>query len=89
MLLQMERAKPREFTMGRQRSIPSFEDQIAADKLRLEAEVAHLPSGRRKDQLLRKIRQLETASHISDWLSSPGLQPPKDSRSKREDNKHH
>ena len=54
MLLQMERAKPREFTMGRQRSIPSFEDQIAADKLRLEAEVAHLPSGRRNDRAAKE-----------------------------------
>jgi hypothetical protein len=45
---------------------------------RLEAQAARLPPGRRKNELLRKIRQLETASHISDWLSSPGLQPPKD-----------
>ena len=64
--------------MQRQRSIPAFEDQIAADKARLEAQLAHLPAGRKKYELLKKIRQLETASHISDWLSSPGLQPPKD-----------
>jgi hypothetical protein len=24
----------------------------------------------------RKIRQLETASHINEWLTSPGLQAP-------------
>jgi len=52
--------------MQRQRSIPTFEDQIAADKARLEAQVAHLPAGRRKYELLKKIRQLETASHISE-----------------------
>ena len=54
----------------------TFENQVAADKARLEAQVAKLPAGRQKDELLKKIRQLETASHISDWLSSPGLQPP-------------
>jgi hypothetical protein len=25
---------------------------------------------------LRRARQAETASHINDWLASPGLQPP-------------
>jgi len=64
--------------MQRQRFVSTFEDQVAADKARLEAQIARLPPGRRKDELRRKIRQLETASHIGDWLSSPGLQPPKD-----------
>ena len=54
----------------------SFEDQVAADKARLEAQIAQLPPGRKKDELRRKLRQLETASHISDWLSSPELKPP-------------
>ena len=52
-----------------------FEDEIAADKARLEAEVAGLENGL-KYQLLKRIRQLETASRVKDWLSSPGLQPP-------------
>jgi hypothetical protein len=39
-------------------------------------EAAKLPYGRLKEQLLRKARQLQTASEISQWLSSPGLQPP-------------
>jgi hypothetical protein len=61
----------------RRRSIShTFEDQIAAEKARLEAQVADLPPGPKKDDLLRKIRQLETASHMNEWLSSPGLQPP-------------
>jgi hypothetical protein len=29
---------------------------------------------------LRKARQAETAAHINDWLTSPGLQPPKPAR---------
>ena len=40
-------------------------------------EAAKLPYGKLKSELLRKARQLETASQINQWLSSPGLQPPK------------
>ena len=62
----------------RRRSIPhTFDDQIVAEKARLEAEIAELPPGPEQDALRRKIRQLETASHMNDWLASPGLQPPK------------
>jgi hypothetical protein len=39
-------------------------------------EAAQLPNGRERDELLRKARQLETASHINEWISSPGLTPP-------------
>ena len=63
--------------MQRLRSVPhTFEDQIAAEKAKLEAQVAKLPWSRQKDVLLRKIRQLETASHMNEWLTSPGLRPP-------------
>jgi hypothetical protein len=63
--------------LHRCRSVPhSFEDQIAAEKAQLEAEVADLPHGPKRDALLRKIRQLETASHMNEWLTSPGLRPP-------------
>jgi hypothetical protein len=40
-------------------------------------EAAKLPHGKLKTKLLRAARQLETASQISQWLSSPGLQPPR------------
>ena len=39
-------------------------------------EAAKLPYGKLKSELLREARQLETASQISQWVSSPGLQPP-------------
>jgi hypothetical protein len=63
--------------MQHRRSIPhTFEENIAAEKAKLEAQVANLKPGPKKGALLRKIRQLDTAAHISEWLSSPGLQPP-------------
>ena len=62
--------------MRRPSASHTFEDRIAAEKARLEAQVAKLKPGPERDRVLVKIRQLETASHINDWLSSPGLQPP-------------
>jgi hypothetical protein len=67
--------------MQRRRSVShTFEENIAAEKAKLEAQVAQLKPGPQKDALLRKIRQCDTAAHISEWLSSPGLQPPKPDR---------
>ena len=57
----------------RRRSTPhTFEDRIAAEKARLEAQVP----GTRKDMLLEKISQLQNASYMNKWLRSPGLRPP-------------
>jgi hypothetical protein len=64
--------------MQRRRSpAHTFEDQVAAEKKRLEEQVALVPHGPEKDALLRKIRQLDTATHMSEWLRSRGLQSPK------------
>ena len=63
--------------MQRRRSpAHTCEESLAAEKARLEAQVAKLKPGPQRDGLLRKIRQLETASRINEWLTSPGLQPP-------------
>jgi hypothetical protein len=35
-----------------------------------------LPPGQQRDLLLRQARQTETAAHVTEWLSSPGLLPP-------------
>jgi hypothetical protein len=40
-------------------------------------EAKKLPQGKERDTLVRKARQLETASQINQWLSSPELRPPK------------
>ncbi len=55
---------------------PSFEDRLAGEAARLRQEAAALPAGVERELLLRKARQAETAAHISEWLSSPGLRPP-------------
>lgn len=58
-------------------SVPhNFEKQIAAEKIELEEKASSLPPGPQKYILLKKIRQLETAARVDEWLSSPGLRPP-------------
>jgi hypothetical protein len=46
-----------------------------AEAFKREAE--KLPFGKERDELLRKARQLETASRINEWVSSPELSSPK------------
>jgi hypothetical protein len=63
--------------MQRRRSVPhTFEENLVAEKAKLETQIAQLKPGPQRDGLLKKIRQLETALHINEWLSSPGLRPP-------------
>ena len=55
----------------------TVEQRLAAEAQRLKIEAGELPEGKARDDMMRKARQTETASHMSEWLSSPGLQPPK------------
>jgi hypothetical protein len=55
----------------------SLEERLAQEAKRLREEVKLLPPGAVRDALLRRARQAETGSHMSEWLSSPGLRPPK------------
>jgi hypothetical protein len=56
---------------------PTFEQRLAHVALRLKEQAKTLPHGQERELLSRKARQVETASHISEWISSPGLQPPR------------
>jgi hypothetical protein len=44
---------------------------------RLRKEARGTPPGIEREKLLRRARQAETAAHMQEWLTSPGLQPPK------------
>jgi len=62
----------------RRRSVPhTFGENIAAEKAKVEAQLAKVKPGPDMDALYDKIRQLDTAAHMNEWLSSPALQPPK------------
>jgi len=55
----------------------SFEQRLAQEAERAKAAAETLPDGAERDLLLKKARQAETAAHINEWLSSPGLRPPR------------
>jgi hypothetical protein len=55
----------------------TFEENLATERAKLEAQLAVVRPGPEMDALRKKVRQLEIASHMSEWLSSPGLQSPK------------
>ena len=59
------------------RNKPSIETKWHQQAEAYKQEAAQLPNGQKRDEMLRMARQLETASHINDWLSSPGLSPPR------------
>ncbi|MGL9622411.1 hypothetical protein QRQ56_31000 [Bradyrhizobium sp. U531] len=54
----------------------SLEDRLAELAANLKEQAARLPAGAERDSLLKRARVAETGAHLSDWLTSPGLQPP-------------
>jgi hypothetical protein len=54
----------------------SLEERLAEEAKRLREEAKLLPPGAVREALLRKARQAETGSHVTEWLTSPGLRPP-------------
>lgn len=56
----------------------TFEQRLAEEVTRFrEAAEKEQPGSMARELLLRRARQAETALHMSDWIKSPGLQPPK------------
>ena len=55
----------------------SLEERLSEEAKRLREEAKSLPPGALRETLLRKARQCETGSHVSGWLASAELQPPK------------
>jgi hypothetical protein len=56
--------------------ITTLEERLALESLRLREEAKSLLPGIERERLIRKARQAETGSQISEWLRSPGLRPP-------------
>ncbi len=54
-----------------------LQERLAMFSQELREKALMLPPGLEKDDLLRRARQADTASHLDDWANSPGLQPPK------------
>ena len=54
----------------------TLEQRLADEAERLRQQAELLPPGALREQVVRKARQCETGSHMSEWLRTPGLQPP-------------
>ena len=55
----------------------SLEERFSEEAKRLPEEAKSLPPGPDRDILIRKARQAETGSRMSEWLRSLELQLPK------------
>lgn len=55
----------------------TLEVRLAEEAICSREEAKLLPPGAAREELLRKARQAETGSHMTEWLRSPGLQAPK------------
>jgi hypothetical protein len=64
--------------MKRNRSKPySFEVLLVEEAAKLKAQARLLPPGSQREDLSRKVHQINTAAHLNEWLRSPGLRSPK------------
>ena len=54
----------------------TLEARLAEEAKRLREEAKLLPPGAPREELIRKARQAEIGSHLTEWLTSPGLRPP-------------
>jgi hypothetical protein len=52
-------------------------ERLSEEAKLLWDEAKTLPPGPRREELLKKARETETTRHLSEWLTSPGLQPPR------------
>jgi hypothetical protein len=55
----------------------SLEERLSEEAKRLREEAKLLPPGAVREALLRRAREAEAGLHMSAWLQSPELQPPK------------
>jgi hypothetical protein len=58
------------------KQIESFKDRLAAFAAGARERASKLTPGIQRDDMLRKARQADTASHLDEWCHSSGLQPP-------------
>ena len=62
---------------NRRKNPTSTRERLLEAAAEARKQAALLPPGLEQRELLRKAREAETAAHMNDWLTSPGLRPPK------------
>jgi hypothetical protein len=51
-------------------------ERLEAEAKMLAEKAKLLPPGKDRDALRRKAREMKVAANVTDWIESPGLQPP-------------
>lgn len=54
-----------------------LDQRLSQEAERLRKEAKGTPPGFDREKLIRRARQMETAAHMQEWLTSPGLQAPR------------
>ena len=55
----------------------SFQGRLSTHAEKMKEAAMRLPAGKEREDILKKVRQLDVAAHLDEWLSSPGLMPPR------------
>jgi hypothetical protein len=55
----------------------SLKERLSAWAADVRAQAEQAKSDRERNDLLRRARQADTASHLDEWINSSGLQAPK------------
>jgi hypothetical protein len=63
--------------MTRKSKDHSFNERLATYAEKMKEAARLLPAGQERDEALKKARQVDVATHLQEWLSSPGLAPPR------------
>jgi hypothetical protein len=59
------------------RQTDPLDKRLSEEANRLRKEAERTPPGAERDRLIRLARLAETATHMSEWLQSPGLPGPR------------
>jgi hypothetical protein len=62
---------------NRQKHTETLEERLQKFAQQSREAARLLAPGKDRTELLRKARQAETTAHLNEWVTSPGLQPPK------------
>jgi hypothetical protein len=54
----------------------TFEFRLEEEAINLRKQADGMPLSIRRDELLRKARQIDVAAQVNNWLTSPGLRAP-------------
>jgi hypothetical protein len=54
----------------------ALETRLEEEASRLRAQAVEMPPGHEREIVLQKLRKIQMTCGLTDWINSPGLQPP-------------